>query len=610
MRCAFALVLLTGLALAQEPEIRLVEIVSGLRNVTDIQNAADTSGRLFFVQQNGIIRIFQNGRLLATPLLDIQTKTRSNGECGLLGLAFPPAFSTKRYFYVNYTDPNCRATTVARYHLSADPNTADPRSEQIILTQPQPFANHNGGQLRFTPDGFLWIGFGDGGSGGDPQNNAQNNRSWLGKLLRIDVESSQAPYRVPPSNPFAADSRYLPEIWATGLRNPWRFSFDRETGDLWIADVGQDRAEEINFTPAASRGGENYGWRLMEGLRCFVAGCNTEGLTLPILEYDTRGRGDVSVTGGYVYRGRQFPSLTGTYIYGDFNSGRIWGLRKEAGLFRNRLLLESRLALSTFGEDDAGELYLTDYGTGRVYRIEATQTPPRRPAATAAGNAASFETGAVAGSAVTVFATAITPGPGITAASAIPLPQSLAGLVVTVNGRQAPLYAVANVNGAEQTNIQIPWETTGDRASIVLTRDSLSSTPFDVPLLPAQPAVFTTDGSAAIMVRATDNTLVTAQRPLEAGEFIYFYATGLGPVSNTPATGSGGPSNPLANALTTPTVTIDGLACPLQFAGLAPGFAGLYQINIRVPAGISSGTRDLILRSGAATGVPVRVVVK
>ncbi|MBK5295149.1 MAG: PQQ-dependent sugar dehydrogenase [Acidobacteriia bacterium] len=610
MRYAFALALAAKLATAQQPEIRLTEIAAGLRNVTDIQHAADGSGRSFFVQQNGIIRVFQNSQLLAAPLLDIQTKTRSSGECGLLGLAFPPGFTSKRYFYVNYTSPNCGATIVARYHLSAGAGVADPLSEQIILTQAQPFSNHNGGQLRFAPDGFLWIGFGDGGSGGDPQNNAQNNRSWLGKMLRIDVESGQAPYRVPPDNPFAADPRYLPEIWATGLRNPWRFSFDRATGDLWIGDVGQNRAEEINYTPAGSRGGENYGWRLMEGLLCFLSGCSTAGLVLPVLEYDTRNRGDVSVTGGYVYRGRQYPSLTGTYIYGDYNSGRIWGLRNEAGQFRNRLLLESGLGLSTFGEDEAGELYLTDYRGGRVYRMEATQAPAERPAATAAANAASFESGAVAGSAVTVFATGITAGAGITSAASIPLPRSLAGLVVSVNGRDAPLYAVANANGTEQVNIQIPWETTGERASIILTRESLSSVPLDVSLLAAQPGVFTTDGSAAIVVRNRDHTLVTSQRPLEPGEFVYFYVAGLGAVTHAPASGSAGPSGPLANALTTPTVTIDGVSCPVQFAGLAPGFVGLYQVNISIPAGISSGERELLVHAGKASSKAVRVDIK
>ncbi len=611
MRDAVKLVLAAGLAAgtanAQEPEIRLTEIASGLRNVTDIQNAGDGSGQLFFAQQNGIIRVYESGQLRDTPFLDVQTKTRTSGECGLLGLAFPPGYAAKRYFYVNYTDPNCSTSLVSRYRLSAGANSADPLSEQIVLRQAQPFQNHNGGQLRFGPDGFLWIAFGDGGSGGDPRNNAQSGLVWLGKMLRIDVESSQTPYRIPPDNPFVGDSRFLPEIWATGLRNPWRFSFDRETRDLWIADVGQNRAEEVNYTPAGSRGGENYGWRLMEGLRCFTAACAPDRLVLPVHEYDTRNQNDVSVTGGFVYRGSRYPSLTGTYIYGDYASGRIWGLRSEAGQFRNRLLLESRLSLSTFGEDEEAEVYLADHRGGRIYRIDATQAQPRRPAATAVANAASFENGAVAGSAVTVFGTDLTAGAGITAAAGIPLPLSLAGLAVRVNGRDAPIYAVAGANGAGQVNIQVPWETTGAKASIVLVRDGVSSLPLEVPLLALQPGVFTTDGSTAIIVRTSNNTLATSLNPLRAGELVYLYATGLGPVGNTPATGSGGPSSPLAHAVTSPTVAIDGVSCEVTFAGLAPDLVGLYQVNIRVPAGIGRGGHELVVRSGNMTSKRVLV---
>jgi uncharacterized protein (TIGR03437 family) len=609
MRYALALALAAGLGgrPADAQEIRLVEIASGLRNPTDIQHAGDGSGWLYIAQQNGVIRVVENGRLLAEPLLDIQSKTRAIGECGLLGLAFPPGFAARRYFYVNYTNPACSTSVVARYRLSA---AGAAPAEEVILTQPQPFTNHNGGQLRFAPDGFLWIAFGDGGSAGDPPNNAQSGQTWLGKILRIDVESGQSPYRVPADNPFAADSRYLPEIWATGLRNPWRFSFDRETGDLWIGDVGQNRAEEVNFTRAGSRGGENYGWRLMEGLRCFTSGCSPDRLVLPVHEYDTRNRGDVSVTGGFVYRGARYPTLAGTYIYGDYGSGRIWGLRPEGGQFRNRLLLEGRPGISTFGEDEAGEVYVADHGGGRVYRIEATAAQPQRPSAAAAVNAASFEPGAVAGSALTVFGAAIAAGPGITAASTIPLPRSLGGLAVKVNGRDAPIYAVADVNGTSQVNIQVPWETTGDKASIVLARDGVSSLPLEVPLLAAQPGVFAAGGNTAILVRPSDQTLVTAARPLAAGEVVYFYATGLGPVGNTPATGSGGPSNPLAHAAAAPTVTIGGIACEVLFAGLAPEFVGLYQINIRIPPGIGRGARDLIVRSGEAAAKPVRVDVE
>jgi glucose/arabinose dehydrogenase len=367
---AFALI--AGPLFAQETSIRLTLAASGLTQPTDIQHAGDGSNRLFILQQDGRIRIFKNGTLLPNPFLDITSRVLAGGERGLLGLAFAPEYPRKNYFYVNYTQLSGN-TVIARYRTTSDPDIADPNSEAILLTINQPFSNHNGGQLRFGPDGFLYIGMGDGGSGGDPFNNAQNPGSLLGKILRIDVESDLAQIRIPPDNPFVNDASYQPAIWALGVRNPWRFSFDRATGDLWIADVGQDRAEEINFQPALSKGGENYGWNLMEGLRCYRSGCNPEGLTLPVLEY-SHAEG-CSVTGGQVYRGSGSPGLRGTYLYGDFCSGRIWGLRREGGEWVNELLLASNLSISTFGEDEAGEIYVADHARGEIYRVEGSKAP-------------------------------------------------------------------------------------------------------------------------------------------------------------------------------------------------------------------------------------------
>jgi glucose/arabinose dehydrogenase len=247
---------------------------------------------------------------------------------------------------------------------------ADPASDNILLTIPQPFANHNGGQLAFGPDGFLYIGLGDGGSGGDPQNNAQNDNSLLGKILRIDVESGVSPYAIPPTNPFVSTAGARGEIWAIGLRNPWRFSFDRLTGDLYIADVGQSSFEEVNFQPATSPGGENYGWRIMEGSHCFGdPACSSAGLILPVAEYD-HGQG-CSITGGFVYRGQAYPRIQGVYIYADFCSGRFWGLKNDNTVWRNELLLAEPHSISSFGEDEAGNLYATDLGAGIVYEIAA-----------------------------------------------------------------------------------------------------------------------------------------------------------------------------------------------------------------------------------------------
>ncbi|MEW6491196.1 MAG: PQQ-dependent sugar dehydrogenase [Cyanobacteriota bacterium] len=352
-------------------QLTLTPLVTGLENPVAITHAGDASDRIFVVEQEGRIQIIQNGNLLATPFLDISDRISTGGERGLLGLAFPPDYASKGYFYVNYTNP-AGDTVVARYRLTNDPNVAALDSEEIILTVDQPFENHNGGQLAFGPDGYLYIGMGDGGGGGDPQNNAQNPQSLLGKILRIDVESGAATYTIPDTNPFVAandpNNQFSDEIWALGLRNPWRFSFDRITGDLYIGDVGQNALEEIDFQPATSQGGENYGWNIMEGSSRYNNNpSDLTGLVLPVAEYDhSLGQ---SVTGGMVYRGSFEPSLQGVYLYGDFISGRIWGLRPNSTGWDNTLLLDSPYGISTFGEDQAGNLYVADYFNGGIYSV-------------------------------------------------------------------------------------------------------------------------------------------------------------------------------------------------------------------------------------------------
>ncbi len=355
------------------PAISLVPFLSGVANVVQVTHAGDGTGRVFVVQQAGYVRLVIGGVLQATRFLDIHTKVIAGGEQGLLSIAFPPGFAAKQYFYVNYTRAGDGATVISRIPVSADPNVADPAAEQILLVIPQPYANHNGGQLAFGPDdGYLYIGMGDGGSGGDPENRAQNPLSPLGKILRIDVESGANPYAIPPSNPFTGNPAWLPEIWALGVRNPWRFSFDRLTADLYIADVGQSAYEEVDFQPAGSAGGQNYGWRIMEGLHCYNPNpCNPAGLTLPVAEYP-HGPG-CSVTGGFVYRGTASPTLAGIYFYGDYCSGQIWGLRETAGQWESRMLLDTGLNITCFGEDEAGEVYVGGYA-GQVYRISG-ETP-------------------------------------------------------------------------------------------------------------------------------------------------------------------------------------------------------------------------------------------
>jgi glucose/arabinose dehydrogenase len=324
--------------------------------------------------------IFDGVQILNAPFLDIRSLVGSGGEKGLLSVAFHPQYAQNGFFYVNYTDrASSFHTDIARYSVSAtDPNRADPASARILLEINQPFANHNGGQLQFGPDGFLYIGMGDGGSGGDPGNRAQNTSELLGKMLRIDVNAS--PYAVPPSNPFIGRSGFRPEIWALGLRNPWRFSFDRSTGDLWIADVGQGSFEEIDYQPATSIGGENYGWRRMEGTHCFnpSSNCTDGALVLPVVQYDHSG-GACSVTGGYVYRGARYPRLVGMYIYGDYCNGVIWGAtRRTDGSVVSTVLTDAGFLISTFGEDANGEIYVADHGNGRIHHVTDTSAPPKR----------------------------------------------------------------------------------------------------------------------------------------------------------------------------------------------------------------------------------------
>ena len=344
-------------------------IARGLERPIHVTNAGDGSGRLFVVEKAGRIRIVVGGELQDVPFLDISDRVGSAGsEQGLFAVAFDPGYRDNGLFFVHYTD-KAGDTVIARYRATPGSNAADPASATTLLRIDQPAANHNGGQIAFGPDGYLYIGMGDGGGSGDPNRNGQNRGTLLGKILRIDVDGGN-PYGIPPDNPFREVAGARPEIWALGLRNPWRFSFDRVTGDLFIADVGQNRLEEVHFQPGSSRGGENYGWNIMEGSACFrpATGCQRSGLTLPIAEY-SHDLG-CSITGGFRYRGRDVPAFADAYFFADYCSGRIWGLAPAGGGWSMTQLLDTELSISSFGEDERGELYILDAGGG-LYRLEA-----------------------------------------------------------------------------------------------------------------------------------------------------------------------------------------------------------------------------------------------
>jgi glucose/arabinose dehydrogenase len=368
----------------EDVRLQLAPVSAGLDRPVFVTGAGDGSGRLFIVEKGGVILVLEPGQSSPRPFLDIRERVLSRGsEQGLLGLAFAPDFPRSGAFFADYTDLSGN-TVIARFQVAADAAGADPAGEFKLLGIDQPAANHNGGMLAFGPDGYLYVGTGDGGGANDRYGNGQNPGTLLGKMLRLDVAGDPSgPDTIPPDNPWrnaqwnGRDVR--DEIWAFGLRNPWRYSFDRATGDLWIADVGQNQYEEINRVPAGAggkpEGGLNFGWPIMEGTHCFPdhATCRREGLTLPVADY-SHGADGCSITGGYVYRGAAIPGLAGAYLYGDYCSGRIWALVQGAnGAWQSHLLLESDLSISSFGEDEAGEIYVADLQGGTVYRLSASQ---------------------------------------------------------------------------------------------------------------------------------------------------------------------------------------------------------------------------------------------
>ncbi len=359
---------------ASSPGVPALHLVAqGLASPLFLTSPPGDSARQFIVQQDGRVRIVRNDTLLVTPFLDIHTLVTYGGEQGLLGLAFHPSYRQNGWFYVYYTNVS-GDIRVVRFTVSTDPSVADATTgDTVLAVVHQPNTNHNGGMLLFGPDGYLYTGLGDGGGGGDPAGNGQNRDVLLGKILRLDVDHG-SPYTIPASNPFASDPTARGEVWDYGLRNPWRFSFDRANGDLYIADVGQDLYEEVDVEPSGGRGAVNYGWNIMEGLHCYSASpCNMTGLTLPVIEY-SHADGSCAVIGGYVYRGKAVPVLAGQYLYADLCSGWVKSFHLAAGQAGNPQNWTTQLGtgpnVSSFGEDARGELYVVNLG-GKVYRIVA-----------------------------------------------------------------------------------------------------------------------------------------------------------------------------------------------------------------------------------------------
>ena len=354
-------------------EVALEPVVQGLSAPVYVTAPPGDAERLFVVERGGLVLIVEDGAALPTPFLDLRASvTAAGSEQGLLSIAFHPQYSSNGYVYASYTNTEGN-TRIVRHTVSVNPDQVDPASADTVLAVDQPFTNHNGGLVAFGPDGMLYVGLGDGGSGGDPQGHGQDVTTLLGSMLRLDVDGATS-YAIPADNPFVGQTNARPEIWAYGLRNPWRFSFDRETGDLYLADVGENALEEVSFQPAASAGGENYGWNVMEASACFTPrnGCPTTGLTLPMYDY-SHGEG-CSVTGGYVYRGSASPALAGRYFFADYCGGWIRSFvvqnGQATGVRDHTDDLGTVPAISSFGEDGVGELYVVSL-SGTVYRVTA-----------------------------------------------------------------------------------------------------------------------------------------------------------------------------------------------------------------------------------------------
>ncbi|MEK7831702.1 MAG: PQQ-dependent sugar dehydrogenase [Acidobacteriota bacterium] len=600
--------------------IQLQPFVSGLAFPVFVTNARDNSKRLFILERAGRIQVMPPGELtpLAVPFLDLTTKALTSNnigdERGLLGLAFHPQFKTNRRFFVNYTRRPDGATVISEFRASiGNANQAD-IEEKVILTIAQPFSNHNGGMMDFGKDGFLYIGMGDGGSANDPGNRAQNIEELLGKFLRIDIDTPNGavPYSSPSTNPFFGPTAGRDEIFAVGLRNPWRWSFDNLTGDLYAGDVGQNAIEEISLIQL----GKNYGWRVLEGTRCTNLGpaaCTAPGFTPPITEYAQSG-GRCSVTGGYVYRGTLGSLPTGGYVFGDYCTGEIFLFENGAA----RVLLDSPYSISSFGEDENGEHYVVHLGSGAngaIYRI----TNPNAPTAQAASVSAANYRNSLARETITaVFGANLAVVTG--ASTATPLPTNLGGTQITVTdsagtNRSAPLFFVSPT----QVNYLVPAGTVAGTATVTVTNWSGVVSRGTVQINPVAPGLFTANSSgrgvpAAVVERFRANgsrsTEPVAQFDAAQNQFVPL-PIDLGPADDQVFLVPFGTGFRFRSSLSAVTATIGGTAAEVTFAGDQGGFVGLDQANIRIPRSvIGRGEVDVVLTVDGQPANTVRINIK
>ena len=606
----------TACAQAQiDPNLQLQPVLTGLSSPVLATNARDGSNRLFIVEQTGRIKILQPDAASTTDFINLSGKIVAGGERGLLGLAFHPNYKSNRRFFVNYTRSGDGATVIAEYQASASDRNVALTTEKILLTITQPYSNHNGGMIEFGPDGFLYIGMGDGGSGNDPQNYAQNIESLLGKMLRIDVDRTQGvlAYAIPPDNVFVGAKAGRDEIFAYGIRNPWRWSFDRQTGQLIAGDVGQNAREWVHTV----QGGKNYGWATWEGTRCNTSkpagspACANLPLIQPLIEYDhTAGR--CSITGGYVYRGARATFPNGAYLYGDFCTGEIWQFVNG----QSTLLFDTTYSIAAFGEDENGEMYVVDL-SGNIFRL----TNSTSPKAVVSVNAANYfrETGAAPESIISIFGTGL--ATGTFQAPSLPLPLELGGTTVTIRDskgieRAAPLFYA----GVGQVNCLVPVGTAEGYAAIIVKVNNVVTGSGAVKINAAAPALFTAnqDGSGAAsailqLINGTTSTFsgnLAEPDPAVAGRFrpveidveqnfekIYLLLYG---------TGIRGRRDPV-----TATATIGDVALPVEYLGSQGFFSGLDQVNVLLPKSLKGkGEVDLFLTINGDVTNKVRVKVR